>query len=66
MAKKKKKATNRRPNRAPLIQTNFRCREADRDLFERASEVEGFSTRTAWMLYHLRRIGKETVKREAE
>lgn len=62
MAKKrtKKKTAERRMSE----QLNLRCLPGDRVNFERAAEAEGFTNRTAWMLYHLRRIAKETLKGE--
>lgn len=47
-------------------QVNFRCTDDDHDKFRRCSELEGFNSATAWMLYHLRRAAKDTLKREEE
>lgn len=60
----KKKAST--PARKMSEQLNLRCLPKDRKAFEEAAELEGFTNRTAWMLWHLRRIAKETKKREAE
>lgn len=46
------------------ITLNIRYAQKDRDLFREAAELEGFNTVTAWLLFHLRRIARETVRRE--
>lgn len=63
MAKKKARET---PPRKMSEQLNLRCLPKDRQAFEEAAELEGFTNRTAWMLWHLRRISKDTLKRESE
>lgn len=35
--------------------------EDEREEFKRAAEVEGFSTMSAWMMYHLRNQAKQTL-----
>ncbi|MHC4878701.1 MAG: type II toxin -antitoxin system TacA 1-like antitoxin [Planctomycetota bacterium] len=44
---------------------NIRYTQKDRDLFREAAELDGFNSVTAWLLYHLRRIARETIKRSS-
>jgi hypothetical protein len=36
------------------------------DLFREAAELDGFNSVTAWLLYHLHRIARETIKRSGD
>ncbi len=45
---------------------NIRYTQKDRDLFREAAELDGFNSVTAWLLYHLRRIARETIKRSSD
>lgn len=47
-------------NRKSTAHFMLRCTTDDRDEFDAAAEREGFQNRTAWILYHLRRIARET------
>jgi hypothetical protein len=40
----------------------FRCRKADMEEFARCAEAEGFSSVAAWLLWHLRRIARESKR----
>lgn len=42
----------------------FRCRQADLESFKKAAEAEGFNSASGWVLYHLRKQAKETIRRE--
>ncbi len=53
---------SKKPDEQPKPTLQFKCNAADPDNFTRAAKAEGFETRTAWMLYHLRRHAKDTLK----
>lgn len=59
MAKKRAKRTT-----TQRLTLNIRYTQKDRDLFREAAELDGFNTVTAWLLFHLRRIARETIRRE--
>jgi hypothetical protein len=50
----------REPDKKPTLQ--IKCNAADKANFTRAALAENFDTRTAWMLFHLRGIAKQTLK----
>lgn len=56
----KKQATTER------LTLNIRYTKKDRELFREAAELDGFNSVTAWLLYHLRRIAREAVKRSKD
>ena len=46
-------------------QLNLRCKEDDKKAFQLAAEKEGFGGNvSAWILYHLRRQSRDTLKNE--
>lgn len=57
----KKRASAKSSERLTL---NIRYTQKDRDLFREAAELDGFNSVTAWLLFHLRRIARETIRRE--
>lgn len=64
MAKKRTtgKPSKRKTDAAILVY----CQAAERKQFDRVAKLEGFQNRSAWILYHLRRIAKDTLKKEGE
>ena len=64
MAKKRTtgKPAKRKTDAAILVY----CQAAERKRFDRVAELEGFQNRSAWILYHLRQIAKDALKRESE
>jgi hypothetical protein len=55
----KKRASKTEANR-PVTTLRF-ASDDEREQFRRAAVTEGFSTTTAWMMYHLRRQAKQTL-----
>lgn len=53
-------------NRKPQSDTTFkfRCWESDLKAFKRHAKREGFDNVTSWLLWHLRRIVRESEQRE--
>lgn len=49
------------PSKAIETILSIRCPDSDRERFLAAALAEGFSDRTAWILYHLRRQAKKSL-----
>jgi hypothetical protein len=53
----KPKPSRKRP---PQLQCN--CTETDLDNFSRAAKRDGHTDRTAWVMFNLRRLARESLK----
>jgi uncharacterized protein (DUF1778 family) len=53
-----KKLQKKAPTRFTL---HVRCKEEDQETFRLAAEKEGFNSVTAWVLWNLRRVAKQTL-----